>query len=124
MLGLTFTGLSASAIAAAAARKSPPVRTVEVFPVRYPVTSYFRYFTKPEQVALLTGLGLADGRRRPLPDVGQLTQEATEAAKQKGRSARFSVQVVSSYRFTCALTGLCCLTSDGAAIVDAAHIEP
>jgi putative restriction endonuclease len=34
------------------------------------------------------------------------------------------VQVVSRYKFTCALTGLCCLTADGAAIVDAAHIEP
>jgi HNH endonuclease len=30
---------------------------------------------------------------------------------------------VSRYKFTCALTGLCCLTSNGAAIVDAAHIE-
>lgn len=34
------------------------------------------------------------------------------------------MQVVSRYKFTCALTGLCCLTVDGAAIVDAAHIEP
>lgn len=34
------------------------------------------------------------------------------------------MQVVSRYKFTCALTGLCCLTADGAAIVDAAHIEP
>ena len=46
------------------------------------------------------------------------------AARKKGRSARFAVQVVSRYKFTCALTGLCCLTADGAAIVDAAHIEP
>ena len=45
-------------------------------------------------------------------------------ARKKGRSARFAVQVVSRYKFTCALTGLCCLTTDGAAIVDAAHIEP
>jgi putative restriction endonuclease len=55
--------------------------------------------------------------------VCELNEEAEEAARRKGRSARFSVQVVSRYRFTCALTGLCCLTSDGAAIVDAAHIE-
>ena len=53
-----------------------------------------------------------------------LNEEAEDAARKKGRSARFSVQVVSRYKFTCALTGLCCLTSDGAAIVDAAHIEP
>jgi putative restriction endonuclease len=54
----------------------------------------------------------------------RLSEEAEDAARRKGRSARFAVQVVSSYRFTCALTGLCCLTAEGAAIVDAAHIEP
>lgn len=52
-----------------------------------------------------------------------LNEEAEDAARKKGRSARFAVQVVSRYKFTCALTGLCCLTTDGAAIVDAAHIE-
>ncbi|MEX2382144.1 MAG: HNH endonuclease [Opitutales bacterium] len=34
------------------------------------------------------------------------------------------MQVVTKYQFTCALTGYRCLTADGAAIVDAAHIEP
>lgn len=52
-----------------------------------------------------------------------LNEEAEAAAKRKGRDARFSVQVVSRYKFTCALTGLCCVTADGATIVDAAHIE-
>lgn len=50
-------------------------------------------------------------------------EESVEAAKRKGRSARFAVRVVSEYRYTCALTGYRCLTSDGATIVDAAHIE-
>lgn len=81
------------------------------------------YFTKTEQVALLACLGLVGTRGATLPDVAQLSREAAESAKQKGRSARFAVQVVSTYRFTCALTGLCCVTADGAAIVDAAHIE-
>ena len=54
----------------------------------------------------------------------QLNEEAEEEARKKGRSARFAVQVVSRYKLTCALTGLCCLTADGGAIVDAAHIEP
>ena len=54
----------------------------------------------------------------------RMNAEAEEAARKKGRSARFAVQVVSRYKFTCALTGLCCLTADGGAIVDAAHIEP
>lgn len=82
------------------------------------------YFTKPEQLALMTSMGLRDDARSPLPNVEKLSREAADAARQKGRSTRFAVQVVSSYKFTCALTGLCCVTSDGSAIVDAAHIEP
>jgi putative restriction endonuclease len=53
-----------------------------------------------------------------------MNEEAEEDARKKGRSARFAAEVVSRYRFTCALTGLCCLTTDGTTIVDAAHIEP
>ncbi len=82
------------------------------------------YFTKPEQLALMTSMGLRDDARAPLPSVEKLSGEAADAARRKGRSARFAVQVVSSYKFTCALTGLCCITSDGSAVVDAAHIEP
>jgi len=95
-----------------------------------------RYFEPRERVALLVSLGLcADSSKLSTPHrtlstveverVGtKLNAEAEEAARKKGRSARFAVQVVSRYKFTCALTGLCCLTADGAAIVDAAHIEP
>lgn len=86
-----------------------------------------RYFEPRERVALLGSLGLsADCRVRSaeLEREGQrLNEEGEEAARRKGRSARFAVQVVSRYKFTCALTGLSCLTTDGAAIVDAAHIE-
>jgi putative restriction endonuclease len=84
-----------------------------------------RYFEPRERVALLESLGLcADGGGRLEQRVASLNEEAEDAARKKGRSARFAVQVVSRYKFTCALTGLCCLTTDGAAIVDAAHIEP
>lgn len=84
-----------------------------------------RYFQPRERVALLESLGLcADGVERAERRIAALKEEAEEAARKKGRSARFAVQVVSRYKFTCALTGLCCLTTDGAAIVDAAHIEP
>lgn len=48
---------------------------------------------------------------------------ARKAARRKGRSARFSVQVVSRYKFKYALTGMCCPIPDGAAIVDTAYIE-
>lgn len=93
-----------------------------------------RYFEGSERVALLESLGLCSDtkRRSAVPAtlstieaerVGlQLNEEAEAIARKKGRSARFSVQVVSRYKFTCALTGLCCVTADGAAIVDAAHI--
>ena len=84
-----------------------------------------RYFEPRERVALLVSLGLCvDGADRNEPRIAALNKEAEEAARKKGRSARFAVQVVSRYKFTCALTGLSCLTADGAAIVDAAHIEP
>ena len=83
-----------------------------------------RYFEVHERVALLESLGLcADGMEKAEKQMYELNEEGEEAARKKGRSARFAVQVVSRYKFTCALTGLCCLTSDGAAIVDAAHIE-
>jgi len=84
-----------------------------------------RYFEARERVALLVSLGLCvDGAERNEPRMAALNEEADAAARKKGRSARFAVQVVSRYKFTCALTGLSCLTADGAAIVDAAHIEP
>lgn len=84
-----------------------------------------RYFEPRERIALLESLGLcADGIEKKEHRIAALNEEAEDAAKKKGRSARFAVQVVSRYNFTCALTGLCCLTTDGAAIVDAAHIEP
>ena len=83
-----------------------------------------RYFEPRERVAILESLGLcADGMEKTEKRMSELKEEGDEAARRKGRSARFAVQVVSRYKFTCALTGLCCLTSDGAAIVDAAHIE-
>lgn len=91
-----------------------------------------RYFEPRERVALLESFGIGGNRKAEMglsaseaERVGaKLNEEAEDAARKKGRSARFAVQVVSRYKFTCALTGLCCLTTDGAAIVDAAHIEP
>jgi putative restriction endonuclease len=83
-----------------------------------------RYFEPRERVALLESLGLcADGIENAEKRMLELNEEGAEAARRKGRSARFAVQVVSRYKFTCALTGLSCMTTDGTAIVDAAHIE-
>ena len=37
--------------------------------------------------------------------------------------ACLAVRVVVEYRYTCALTGYRCVTDDGAAVVEAAHIK-
>jgi putative restriction endonuclease len=81
-----------------------------------------RYFEPAEQAGLFESLGL---QVKPdfIPKAERVLNEAMEAAKRKGRSARFAVRVVAEYRYTCALTGYRCMTSDGSAIVDAAHIE-
>lgn len=81
-----------------------------------------KYFDPTEQVALLESLGL-QGNESESPSSGRVMEEAEEAAKRKGRSARFAVRVCSEYRYTCALTGYRCVAGDGSTIVDAAHIE-
>ncbi len=81
-----------------------------------------KYFEPTEQVALFASLGLESGRSSEI-SAERVMEEATDAAKRKGRCARFAVRVCSEYRYTCALTGYRCVTGDGATIVDAAHIE-
>lgn len=82
-----------------------------------------KYFEPAERIALFESLGLQIGGTTHAPAASRIMEEAAEAAKRKGRSARFAVRVCSEYRFTCALTGYRCDTADGASIVDAAHIE-
>jgi putative restriction endonuclease len=81
-----------------------------------------RYFDPAEKIALFQTLGLQMSGR-DAPSAERVLEEAEDAAKRKGRCARFAVRVVSEYRFTCALTGYRCLTNDNATIVEAAHIE-
>lgn len=81
-----------------------------------------QYFTEPEHAALFEFLGLEMGRRGRAAD--EVLARALAAGRRKGRSARFQVRVVDDYQHTCALTGYRCFTTDGASIVDAAHIEP
>ena len=84
----------------------------------------FTYFERKERLALLESMGLATRNLDTIEwQMETITKEAAQAAKRKGRSARFKVQVVSTYQFTCALTGFRCLTGEGAVVVDAAHIE-
>lgn len=81
-----------------------------------------KYFSAAEQVSLFESLGIRVGPEKN-ESTSRLMEETEDSAKRKGRSARFAVRVCSEYRYTCALTGYRCVTSDGATIVDAAHIE-
>lgn len=40
---------------------APPIRSIEALPVRYPVTGYFRFFTKPERPAVFVKVVCEDG---------------------------------------------------------------
>jgi len=82
-----------------------------------------KYFEPVEQTALFESMGIQVGGEAK-PRHALVMEEAENAAKRKGRSARFAVRVCSEYRFTCALTGYRCVSITGSSIVDAAHIEP
>lgn len=81
------------------------------------------YFPVNEQVALFAALGF-----EAEPDTPELLSLAEDqalyrVAKETGRSVRFKTQVVTGYKFTCALTGYRLTTIDQAGIVQAAHIH-
>jgi L-alanine-DL-glutamate epimerase-like enolase superfamily enzyme len=42
-------------------KDAPPIRAIEVFPVRYPVDGFFKFFTRPERPAVLVKLTCEDG---------------------------------------------------------------
>ena len=45
----------------ALAKDAPVIRSVEVFPVNYPVTSYFKFLPKPERPAVFVKITCEDG---------------------------------------------------------------
>ncbi|MCC6341746.1 MAG: mandelate racemase [Bryobacterales bacterium] len=53
-----FVPLAASPLFPSA---GPPIRKVEVFPVIYPVTGHFRFFSKPQRPAVFVRITCADG---------------------------------------------------------------
>ncbi len=79
------------------------------------------YFPPFEQIALreLTGIGAKEVESA----ADEIKEEAREYARNTARDARFRIQVVSSYLFTCALTGYSLTTVSSSSIVDAAHIH-
>ena len=62
-----------------------------------------------------------------IPKADEITRaaffETAHDAENAGRSARFRLDVVSAYNYTCALTGYRVTTISSGAIVDAAHIH-
>jgi putative restriction endonuclease len=80
-----------------------------------------KYFPPDERIALYTLVGLR------VPGKDQIALDAAfqspEEARNKGREARFRLNVVAAYRYTCALTRYRLTTITAGTIVDAAHIH-
>lgn len=79
------------------------------------------YFPPEERLALYALLGM------PVPSAAEIARDADypdpESAERTGREARFRLNVVSAYGYTCALTRYHVTTIAGSSIVDAAHIH-
>jgi putative restriction endonuclease len=77
------------------------------------------WFPEPEQIGLYALLGLtSDGGL-----AARLVEEQAATYVETGRDARFRVQVVTQYFYTCALTGYSLTTTSGSTMVVAAHID-
>jgi len=80
-----------------------------------------KYFQPQERVALYTLVGL------PVPSEDQISRDAAfkspEEALSQGRDARFRLNIMAAYNYTCALTRYRLTTITGGSIVDAAHIH-
>ena len=79
-----------------------------------------KYFVDPSERTALYQLV-----RLPVPPEPIVREDARlyEAARERGREARFRLTVVPAYNYTCALTGYRLVTVDSGSIVDAAHIH-
>lgn len=81
-----------------------------------------QYLQPEERLALYALLG---AEVPSAEDTAEIVRQAAGAeAERQGREARFRLDVVAAYSYTCALTGHRLLTIDAGAIVDAAHIRP
>ena len=81
------------------------------------IAKYFVDFA--ERTALYQLVGL------PVPPDAIVREDARlyEAARERGREARFRLTVVPAYNYTCALTRYRLVTIDSGSIVEAAHIH-
>jgi putative restriction endonuclease len=76
------------------------------------------YFRPEERTALYGLLKI-----KPATSEIRENEELYKTNLQKGRDARFRLDVVQAYQHTCALTGYRCTTLNMESIVDAAHIH-
>jgi putative restriction endonuclease len=79
------------------------------------------YFAPDERVALCSLLDLPVATDDEVAAAS--SHRSPEDAEKRGRDARFRIQVVSAYNYTCALTGYRLMTVASGSIVDAAHIH-
>jgi putative restriction endonuclease len=82
------------------------------------------YFRPEEQIALREMMGLPADVVIPESESDEKPDTPEQEARSEGRSARFRLDVVPAYNYTCALTGYRIITVDRGTIVDAAHIAP
>jgi putative restriction endonuclease len=80
-----------------------------------------KHFQPSERLRLYALIGM------PVPPDEEITRDAAyegpEEAQKQGREARFRLNIVAAYNYTCALTRYRLTTITGASIVDAAHIH-
>ena len=80
-----------------------------------------KYFQSYERVGLYELVGM------PAPSDEVIARDASyelpEEARKRGREARFRLNIVAAYNYTCALTDYRLTTIEGGSIVDAAHIH-
>jgi putative restriction endonuclease len=80
-----------------------------------------KYFQPYERLSLYALVGM------PVPSDDEIVQDANykspEEAQKQGREARFRLNIVAAYNYTCALTCYRLTTITGGSIVDAAHIH-
>jgi putative restriction endonuclease len=80
-----------------------------------------KYFQPIERLSLYALIGM------PVPtddEIGRASAyEGPEAAQKQGREARFRLDIVAAYNYTCALSRYRLTTITGTSIVDAAHIH-
>jgi len=77
-----------------------------------------QYFQTDEKTVLYTMLKI-----KPIATGAQENKEILKTNIQIGRNARFRLEVVLAYKYTCALTGYRMTTLEMGSIVDAAHIH-